>query len=162
MESKLFMGPGWDFDYETFIPAAKYSSGSFKWRGFDNTGYYYYFLCANQSFVDRVKELWALKKNVFLGLTTPTTGYIDQMADKIRLSQQFDDKLWPYDFDSTHWVDDHDYRSDNYDWVENGEVVPFQTAIERMKASFNARVQWMDDKISNLKTTNPRNYWQYQ
>ena len=32
IESKLYMGPGWDFDYETFIPASKYSSGSFKWR----------------------------------------------------------------------------------------------------------------------------------
>ena len=155
VESKLFMGPGWDFDYETFIPAIYYGNSGYKWRGFDNHGNYYYFLCANQSFVDRVKELWALKKDVFLGLTTQTTGYIDKMADKIRLSQQFDDKLWPYDFDSSHWVDGHDYRSDNHDWVENGEVVPFQTAIDRMKSSFNSKVDWMDGTIKSLTKTNP-------
>ena len=113
--------------------------------------YYYHFLCANQDFVDRIKTLWALKKDVFLGLTTPTTGYIDRMADKIRLSQQFDEAMWPYDPEHS----DQTNRNDNFDYYENGAVVPFQTAIDRMKSSFNAKVQWMDTKIKALTKTSP-------
>ena len=139
---KLFMGPIWDFDYETFIPAKWYSGGSYKWRGFDNTGYYYYYLCYNQEFVDRIKALWSLRKEAFLGLT----AHIDEMADLIRLSQQFDEENWPFH--------NEENRNDNHDYT-----LDYQAAIDLMKESFQSRVTWMDSKISSLKQTNPFNSW---
>lgn len=138
---KLFMGPIWDFDYETFIPASYYSSwgsSGFKWRGFDNAGYYYHFLCYDQQFVDRIKALWNSKKADFAALTT----YIDTMAANISLSQKFDEEIWPF-HNETNRNDNHDY------------TLSFEDAIARMKTSFNAKLEWMDSKINSLSRTSP-------
>ena len=140
---KLIMGPIWDFDYETFIPASYYGnswggSSSFTWRGFDKTGYYYYWLCHDPQFVQRIKELWNGKKDVLKGLT----AYIDQMHNKILLSQQFDESIWP-GYTQTNRNDNHDYN------------LAFPNAIVRMKDSFNDKFLWMDNKINSLRTTNP-------
>lgn len=141
---KLVMGPIWDFDYETFIPASYYSSwgsSGFKWRGFDNTGYYYYFLCYDQQFVDRIKALWNSKKAAFAGLT----AYIDTMAANITLSQQFDECLWPFH--------NEENRNDNHDYT-----LSFVDAIARMKTSFNAKLEWMDSEINSLSRTSPKSF----
>ena len=152
---KLFMGPGWDFDYETYIPYKWYDgrgyAKDYKWRGFDNSGYYYYFLCHNPYYVDRIKTIWNLKQDSFKGLT----DYIDGMVRKIGLSQQFDEALWRYDPDPTHWLDNHDYRNDNHDYYEDGDVVPFQTAIARMKSSLTSKITWMNTQIQGLQETEP-------
>lgn len=143
----LFMGPGWDFDYETFI--AQYyinqnSNNGDGWRGFTKTGYYYHYLSFNPMFVQRIKDLWNGKKATFRGLT----AYINQMAEKISLSQEFDEAIWPYHINQAN-------RNDNHDYYENWKVVPFTTAISRMTTNFEARVNWMDDKINKLSTTSP-------
>lgn len=137
---KLFMGPVWDFDYQTYTPATYYTGRKFAWRGYDNQNYYYYYLSANQDFVNRIKELWNSKKGEFQALP----AYIDEMVGKISLSQQFDEEKWPYDPNGLRM------RNDNKDYT-----LSFQAAISRMKESFQARYQWMDDKINKLSTTSP-------
>lgn len=136
---KLFMGPIWDFDYETFISQSNieryFPTG---WRGFDNTGYYYHFLCYQPEFVARIKQLWNEKESTFLGLT----GYIDDMYDRIFLSQQFDEALWP------NWNSGN--RRDNYDYS-----LSFSAAVARMKECFLARVSWLHSKINALEPTSP-------
>ena len=144
---KLFMGPGWDFDYETFIAQSyinQNSNNSDGWRGFTKTGYYYHYLRYNPIFVQRIKDLWNEKKAAFLGLT----AYINQMAGKISLSQEFDEAIWPYKTSQAN-------RNDNHDYYENWKVVPYTTAISRMTTNFEARVTWMDTRINQLSTTNP-------
>ena len=145
--SKIYFGPIWDFDYETFMPGKWYNSqwgnGSFSWRGFTNKGYYYYYLCYDPWFVQRVKTIWNNNKNAFLKVT----DYIDEMAALISLSQQFDELIWPYH--------NENYRNDNHDYYENNKVVPYKEAISRMKTSFEARVEWMDGEINNFTPTNP-------
>ena len=140
---KLVMGPVWDFDYKTFVPSTS-------WRGFNNNGYYYYYLCYDSAFVQKIKDLWGSKKDEFLGLSE----YIQKTAERISLSQQFDDEMWPYIGDD-HWTGPLSHQRDNGDYK-----LPFldsdpnkSTAIKRMKDSFESRVTWMTNKINRLKTT---------
>ena len=143
--SKLFMGPVWDFDYETFIPSDYYSNSGYTWRGFDNHGFYYYFLCHDQDFVDRIKELWALRKSEFAKLP----AYIDEMVEKIALSQHFDEKMWPYDPS----LESQENRKDNHDYG-----LSYPDAITRMINSFNSKLEWMDGEFEDLETTSPSGY----
>lgn len=139
---KLFMGPIWDFDYETFVAQSKIVDNSDNrngWRGFTKTGYYYHYLCYNQDFVDRIVCLWNDKKEAFKLLT----GHIEEMAGKIGLSQQYDEALWPYKTSQKN-------RNDNGDYYENGKVVPYETAISRMKTYFLARVGWISDQLGTV------------
>jgi hypothetical protein len=143
------MGPVWDFDYETFIPSDYYSNSGYRWRGFDNHGFYYYFLCHDQDFVDRIKELWALRKSEFAKLP----AYIDEMVEKIALSQHFDEKMWPYDPS----LESQENRKDNHDYG-----LSYPDAITRMINSFNSKLEWMDGEFEDLVITNPTstgNYW---
>ena len=144
---KIFMGPGWDFDYETYIAQSYINQNSNNydgWRGFTRTGYYYHYLRYNADFVARIKTLWNSKMTAFQGLT----DYIDEMVEKIGLSQQFDEERWPYKTSQEN-------RNDNHDYYENRKVVPYLTAISRMKTNFEARVSWMNTKINALGTTSP-------
>ncbi len=145
-ESKLFMGPVWDFDYKTFTPVSDYGK-VFTWRGFDNPGYYYYFLCHDDDFVNEVKRLWGLKVEAFQGLP----AHITDMVTLISPSQKFDEKLWPFKYETN--------RNDNGDYT-----LSFSAAIDRMISSFNARISWMNTQIlgdgtsqnPGLKPTTPK------
>ena len=157
------MGPGWDFDYETFIPEEYYpkegygwnAQNKFCWRGFDNTGYYFYFMCYDSQFVGKVQDFWSGFKSGE-SLKTDFAAYINGMVAKISLSQEFDEARWPYDskYDATTQKN----RNDNHDYT-----LPFldpdaeEDAIRRMINSFNARVDWMDGKITDPDelTTSP-------
>ena len=144
--SKLFMGPVWDFDYKTFIPASDYDGRKYSWRGFRDSGYYYYYLCNDPTFVTRIKELWAeLKTNSESALLT----YIDAMAAKLTLSQKLDEKLWPF-LNETNRNDNNDYELPYID--DDNDAT--NDAIGRMKASFTARLNWMDGKITSNKFPN--------
>jgi hypothetical protein len=94
--------------------------------------------------------LWGLKEEEFLGLS----AYIQETAERISLSQQFDDEMWPYIGDK-HFTGPLSHQRDNGDYT-----LPFldpdpnkQTAIKRMKKSFEDRVSWMHDEIESLTTT---------
>ena len=145
IESKLFMGPAWDFDYETFIPSEYYSNSGYTWRGFDNHGFYYYFLCHDSDFVERIQYLWGLRKPAFKLLP----DYIDEMVKKIALSQQFDERMWPFD----ETLESQKNRKDNHDYG-----LSYSDAITRMKESFTSKLEWMDGKFEELETTDPSGF----
>lgn len=153
---KLFMGPVWDFDYETFIPYKWYDgwgyARSYKWRGFENSGYYYYWLCADQQFVDNVKSIWSDLKTTS---EQALLEYIEEMVGLIGSSQQFDEKMWPHNSSQENWNDNHDYDS---------SIPTYRNAVDLMKSSFTTKVSWMDSQISNLTTTTfaKNRKWRYQ
>ena len=153
--NKLYMGPIWDFDYQTFIPKNWYSDSgnatSYKWRGFDNTGYYYYWLCHDSQFVGKVKSLWSTLKTNTEG-ENGFKAYITQMASRISLSQQFDEEKWPFH--------DEKYRNDNHDF-DLTELPTYQDAVERLKDCFDSKVEWMNTQITSLKTRTRYN-WPHQ
>ena len=128
-ESKLFMGPIWDFDYKTFTPKSDYGR-DFTWRGFDKHGYYYYFLCHDDDFVNEIKRLWGSKVEAFQGLP----AHITDMVTLIAPSQKFDETLWPFKYEEN--------RNDNGDYT-----LSFSAAIQRMISSFNDRISWMNLQI---------------
>lgn len=147
---KLFMGPGWDFDYETFVSQSKINDNSNNrdgWRGFTKTGYYYHYLRYNADFVARIKTLWSSRVEAISGLP----DYIETMKGYIGLSQEFDEGKWSWN--NTPWGSN---RRDNDDYN-----LTFSDAVTRMKNNFTARVTWMDNRIMGkngytaIKTTNP-------
>jgi hypothetical protein len=122
---KMFMGPVWDFDYGVFVPRNQ-------WIGFNNSNYYYTWMCKDPEFVARLKELWEQKKDTFLQLT----DYIDDMAKIIRLSEKFNTDMWGYN---------------GTDQSQNGDNnLDFDQAIERIKKGFKDKVDWMDEQFEAM------------
>ena len=80
---KLFAGPVWDFDYETYIP--------------DNSGFidadymWYHALFQDSRFRARVKEKWAESKSTLYAIE----NYIDAGASRIHESAVYNMSLWP-------------------------------------------------------------------
>ena len=144
-DSKLFMGPLWDFDYLTFMPKPTY--GNFSWKGYNSNQYYYYYLAHDPDFVARIKFLWSKYMTDFSKLT----DYIDEMKAKLSESQKFDEAKWPYDsqYDQTTQKN----RNDNKDYG-----LSYDDAITRMKESFDARLSWLNGRINGLNATNPSGY----
>ena len=123
---KLYSGPVWDFDYHGFLPSLAH-----QWAGATRT-VYYPALYKDEKFRSRMIELWDRKKDDFLKLT----GYIDEMAEKIRLSEEYNHALWPIP------------ASQN----ENGdEQMTFQQSVDRIKEGFTEKWKWMDQHIGELK-----------
>ena len=122
---KLYSGPAWDFDFHTFIPdRAKF------WAGADKT-LYYPALIKDPKFRERLVERWDAQKEDLKGLA----DYIDETADRIRLSESYNHKLWP--------IEGND---------ENGDTgMSFQAAVNRMRQAFLSKWDWMDKNIRNLQ-----------
>lgn len=124
-DGKLMHGPLWDFDYHGFVP--DYSS---MWAGATKTLYYKY-LYKDPKFRERMMELWAQDKPKFAKLP----DYIDEMADKIRVSEGINHQMWPINTNS-----------------ENGdEKMNFQAAVDRIKKGFTTKLDWMDKHLGDLK-----------
>lgn len=120
----LCMGPAWDFDYHTFVP-----DRTSMWAGAKNT-IYYPALLKDPDFKARLIERWDAQKYKFKELT----AHIDSMADYIRVSEEYNHKMWPINTNS-----------------ENGdENMTFQKAVDRMKDAFVAKWNWMDVNIRKL------------
>ena len=121
---KLYTGPVWDFDYHVFIP-----NRTQQWAGAKQT-LFYPALLKDEKFRARLVERWNLQKDVLKGLT----DYIDEMADKIRVSEAYNIAMWPISND------------------ENGdEKMTFQESIDRIKKAFLDKWEWMDKNIGNLR-----------
>ena len=115
-----------NFDYHGFLPSLAH-----QWAGATRT-VYYPALYKDEKFRSRMFELWDRKKDDFLKLT----GYIDEMAEKIRLSEEYNHALWPIP------------ASQN----ENGdEQMTFQQSVDRIKEGFTEKWKWMDQHIGELK-----------
>ena len=126
--SKLHMGPVWDFDYLTFMPS-RYSG----WYGVTQSKYYFNDLRKDKTgFNPRVRELWSDYYTAVSGLT----DYIDEMADYIRLSDQYDAEMW--------------WKGTGYQ-TQNGEqnYTGFQQSVDKMKEGFTKRLNWMNSNINS-------------
>lgn len=128
---KLCYGPVWDFDYRTFIPLDEISLRiQSKWIGATRT-LYYPALYKDPQFRQRMLERWDSQKEALRQLP----AFIDETADRIRLSEAANHKLWPIE-----------------DWWENGdETMEFQQAVERMKRGYTEKLNWMDSHLKDLK-----------
>ena len=121
---KLYSGPIWDFDFQTWVPELTKS-----WQGADKT-LFYPALLKDEKFRNRLLERWDAQKAVLKGLP----DYIDQMADYLRESESINHGLWPINNN------------------ENGdEKMTFQESIDRIKKCFLEKWEWMDRNIANLR-----------
>ena len=122
-DGKLFHGPVWDFDYHVFCPQFTH-----QWTGATRT-MLYPALLKDPQFCDRMVERWEMQKEQLKRLPE----YIDAQAEKIRLSDQVNQELWPISN------------------RENGdETMSFQQSIDRIKKSFLDKWTWMDAHIREL------------
>ena len=123
-DGKLFSGPVWDFDYNTFMPDRTQF-----WAGADKT-IYYPALLKDPKFRERLVERWEEQKDRFRQLP----DYIDEMVEYLSLSEDFNERMWPIGN------------------TENGdELMNYPDAIARMKKSFVDKWTWMDANIRNLR-----------
>lgn len=121
---KLFTGPVWDFDYHGFVP--DYSR---MWAGATQT-LYYPALFKDPKFLERTLEIWEEKKEEFAKLP----DYIDEQAARLRPSEMINHIMWPI-----------------VNNPENGdEEMSFEEAVERMKAGFMIKFEWMDENLKKL------------
>ena len=120
---KLFHGPVWDFDYHVFVPER-----TRMWAGAKQT-LFYPALLKDEKFRSRLVERWNAQKDVLKGLP----AYIDETADRLRLSEGINQAMWPIDN------------------RENGdETMTFQQSVDRIKKAFLDKWEWMDQNISKL------------
>ena len=121
---KLYTGPLWDFDFHTYIPdRTKF------WAGAKET-MYYPALLRDPKFRERLVERWDAQKDALKGLA----AYIDETAERLRVSEGYNHKLWPITND------------------ENGdEKMTFQEAVDRMRQAFLDKWKWMDTNIRKLQ-----------
>ena len=150
-EGKLCFGPGWDFDYHTYMPSRssgwigltahkEQQQGGWPWGGGwgggwgnQNDDYYFYFLLKDPKFKKRLQERWNAQKGTFKQLTE----YIDSMAVVLRDSEAANYAVWGA------------INNPNGDENEDQNLT-FQNAINRMKDGFLKRWDWMDKNIPNL------------
>ena len=120
---KLYHGPVWDFDYHVFLP-----DRTQQWAGAKQT-LFYPALLKDEKFRNRLVERWNAQKDALKELP----AYIDEMADYIRLSEGYNQAMWPISN------------------RENGdEEMTFQQSIDRIKKAFLDKWEWMDRNIPKL------------
>lgn len=151
-DRRLTYGPGWDFDYHTYMPSRatgwigltahkeqNQQGGGWGWGWgwggtVTNEDYYYYFLLKDPQFKQRVIDRWNMQKDRFKELP----AYIDSMADYLRDSESANYKVWG--------------AINNPNGNENeDQSLSFQSAIDRMKEGFLQRWEWIDKNIKDPK-----------
>ena len=120
MSGKLFAGPAWDFDWGTFTPGAGYTI---------KHTLYYPKLFKNATFVARVKERWALLKPNF----NKIPAFIENEAKAISNSEKMNHIMWPINQS-----------------VNGDENMTFVQAVQRLKAAYEEKLQWLDGAINKL------------
>ena len=144
---KVCFGPMWDYDYHTFTLYGDFEYGSTTWNSTENPRikqwevlsmsnnnkngkFYYSDLKKNKVFKDSLVAKWDRYK---VKWEEGFEKYVDQTADKIRLSEEFNDRKW-------------DYTSrQNGDWQ-----LTFDQAVDAIKKAFRKRLAWIDANIGNL------------
>lgn len=117
----LKAGPLWDFDYVTFC------GNSQEWL--IKNSIYYQDLFKNPDFIARVKERWQLHKPALE--TIP--DFIDATFNSIKESGEINQKLWP-----------------TPDEPNAEGSLNYKGAVNRLRRSYNSRLQWMDAQITAL------------
>ena len=142
----MCFGPVWDFDYHTLTLYGDYEHSNSSWNGAENQRLYqweilkmsnkggrqYYFsdLKRDPQFKALLLQRWNVLKKVW---KNNFNNYVDEMAEKIRVSEYYNQQLWGYP------------SKENGDWL-----LTFDEAIEAMKTAFSKRMKWIDDNIGNL------------
>ena len=144
-EGRLTFGPGWDFDYHTFMPSRstgwvgltahkeQQQGGWGGWNNQQNDDYYFYFLLKDPKFKKRLQERWNAQKGTFKQLTE----YVDSMAVVLRDSETANYAVWG------------PINNPNGDENEDKDL-SFQEAVDRLKEGFLMRWSWMDQNIPEL------------
>ena len=143
-ESKIFMGPVWDFDYHTFIYERTHTTWSGrvvvdesrwnKWVGADNQNYYYYYLCQDPVFRAKMLSFWNQYKE--LVKSDAFSAYINDMADYISQSDVFNTEMWGW-------------SNTSLDQGQNGDNgLDFLPAVAELIHAYSAKLGWMDSEFS--------------
>jgi hypothetical protein len=119
---KLTMGPVWDFDWETYMPG---NQNQYRIK----TSLYYSRLFEDPYFVSKVKERW----NMFEAEFRTLPQFIESEAERLAGSESMNHAMWPI----TNVV--------NLD-----ESLSFEAAVERMISAYEAKLNWMDNKIGSM------------
>ncbi len=142
---KLCAGPGWDFDWCTFVPQNKMgqggqaSSSAGKVQNYFSMRYtmYYQYLFSDSEFTALVKERWAaLKPKMDTAL-----AFLDERAALITLSDSYNYEMWPLEGKEPNGY---------YGFPNSDEDMSFAEAIATMRSSLEARINWLNTQINNL------------
>ena len=142
---KLCAGPGWDFDWCTFVPQDKMgqggqaSSSAGKVQNYFSMRYtmYYQYLFNDSEFTALVKERWAaLKPKMDTAL-----AFLDERAALITLSDSYNYEMWPLEGKEPNGY---------YGFPNSDEDMSFAEAIATMRSSLEARINWLNTQINNL------------
>ena len=119
----LRAGPLWDYDYGTLCNV----SSNQTWL--INESLYYKELFTSPDFVARVKERWLLHKPALSAIP----DFIDATFDAIRESAEINQTLWP-----------------TPDFPNFEGALSYRAAVDRLRAAYIARFNWLDTKITAL------------
>lgn len=123
INGKMKAGPVWDFDYGTYMLG---NTNSFTIK---NTIYYNQ-LFNNPEFVHLVKTRWAQFKPGF----DKIPAFIDSLKAQLSESDKLDSPMWPF----------------NGFVVNQDESLDYNSAVERLKSAYTAKLEWMDSAIQAL------------
>ena len=118
--SKLYMGPAWDHDWETFTPHNSLKNQNTMW---------FKDLFKYPEFKTMVKERWRVLKGPFATIAT----FIEDTREEIRISWEFNHTLWPTISNSV-----------------NGDTsLSYDEAVNRLKTSFLNRLKALNSIINS-------------
>ena len=118
--SKLYMGPAWDHDWETFTPHSSLKNQNSMW---------FKDLFKYPEFKTMVKERWRVLKGPFATIAT----FIEDTREEIRISWEFNHTLWPTISNSV-----------------NGDTsLSYDEAVNRLKTSFLNRLKALNSIINS-------------
>ena len=116
---KLFMGPAWDHDWETFTPHSSLKNADTMW---------FAALFKIPEFKQMVKERWNKLKGPFTGVAS----FIEETRKEIRTSWEYNYTIWPTISNSV-----------------NGDIsLGYDAAVNRLKNSFLDRVRSLNTIIN--------------
>lgn len=117
---KLFMGPAWDHDWETFTPHSSLKNADTMW---------FAALFQIPEFKQLVKERWNKLKGPF----TSIASFIEDTRKEIRTSWEYNFTIWPSITNSV-----------------NGDIsLGYDAAVNRLKNSFLDRVRSLNSIINS-------------
>ena len=138
-DSKLKMGPVWDYDVYTFNSVYRLDTLAIR------NALYYDKLFAAPEFKDKLKQRWAELKPKF-EVRIPT--YIDDLYNRIRPSALLNHYIWQFDWSvDMRWVKlDTPYNS--LSWRDN--YTDYDNAIETIQQTFRKKLNNLDMFITTF------------
>ena len=127
INGKLFAGPVWDFDFTTFMQG-------FSTRFYNERAAWYKLLLTDPIFRQRMKERWNELKPKFA--TVPE--YIDRMEAMLTQSANYNWAMY-----------DPGHDGDLYGLFNGDELLPYATAVKRMRDFYTEKFEWMDGQFQS-------------